>query len=170
VRALRLRVKALKKEQSALYEAIDNNEKLERFRRISAILVGNEAELAAAVERGDEEEPAQQEQKPQHYDAPTQDLITWFQAHRADLPQEQFPLHTGQTVTDPEKFYAALQADISYGPGNIRAQRGLLQQDLEAVKELTIRKAIEFSQRIDQEAQERGMTPWEILNEREAKQ
>ena len=68
------------------------------------------------------------------FDAYTAALITWWEFSAELLPSEPFALRPGESVSDPDRFYAALRADISAGPGGSRAFLGLLRADLARLK------------------------------------
>lgn len=60
-----------------------------------------------------------------------QKLLTWLdQVRVVDLPPA-FELRPGVSTSEPAVFLAALRREVGYGPGGLRARRGLLQQDLE---------------------------------------
>jgi hypothetical protein len=61
------------------------------------------------------------------------DLITWFQARRAELSTEPFYLNRWTKVEDPAAFYAALDRDIRQGPKGYR--RDSLLDDLDQLFE-----------------------------------
>lgn len=62
-----------------------------------------------------------------------QALISWFLSEK-NLPTQEFELFPGQTVTDTEKFFQAIAADIKDGYDGPRAHMGSLQADLRMVR------------------------------------
>ena len=52
--------------------------------------------------------------------------ISWFQGCRDELPVEPFELSQGVTVTDPARFYAALDGEIA----GWQAKRGTTRVDV----------------------------------------
>jgi hypothetical protein len=53
-------------------------------------------------------------------------LVAWFRQARAacQLPNVPFLLSPGEQVTNPARFYTALEADIAAGPRGVRARLG----------------------------------------------
>lgn len=49
-------------------------------------------------------------------DSRAAELLAWFEQNRDRLPAEPFELRPGERVSNPAKFYAALQADVAAGP------------------------------------------------------
>jgi len=61
--------------------------------------------------------------------------ITFLEFGGDQLPKSSFHLRPGERVTDPQRFYERLKAEIAVGPGGPRA-RGALQADLRRLQEL----------------------------------
>jgi hypothetical protein len=53
------------------------------------------------------------------------ELIGWFQAARHVLPRFPFMLRPGCRVIDSERFYGALESDITKGASGVRWKAGL---------------------------------------------
>jgi hypothetical protein len=66
-------------------------------------------------------------------------LIAFFRATREQLPLQPFRLTHWQFISDPARWYAALEADIAAGPRGVRARMGALQEDLRSLREHTER-------------------------------
>jgi len=71
------------------------------------------------------------------------ELIAWFERERAGLLLElrsRPRLSRGVTVSDADRFLAALDNDIAAGTGGPRAHLAVLQQDLRRLRELFDRR------------------------------
>src|SRR5262245_56874296 len=85
--------------------------------------------------------------QPHHAAAPTgrewdteaKDLIAFYQSARPQLPRMPFWLTRWQFISDPAKWYQALDSDISFGPLFCRARMGALQEDLRLLQEYVVR-------------------------------
>ncbi|HUE13433.1 MAG TPA: hypothetical protein VMR25_04655 [Planctomycetaceae bacterium] len=64
------------------------------------------------------------------------ELVEWFRAVRDRFPQSSFWLWPWCHVSDPNRFFAALDLDVVSGPNGPRARRGALQDDLRRLREL----------------------------------
>lgn len=62
----------------------------------------------------------------------------------APLPR-RFELHQGTTVTDPEKWRAAMIRDVEQGPHGPRYRTGALGRDLEALERVTSAHALRLA-------------------------
>jgi hypothetical protein len=67
------------------------------------------------------------------------ELAEWFRRAQAAgrLPAEPFDLGRGRRVTDPGRFYAALELDLAGGPRAARARLGGLEDDLARLREVS---------------------------------
>jgi hypothetical protein len=63
-------------------------------------------------------------------------LVLWFQEARVAgrLPTEPFQLAPWNRIVDPGQFYAALEIDVSMGPGGARARSGALADSLRRLR------------------------------------
>ena len=62
------------------------------------------------------------------YDAQLQALIKWYQENRISLPTERFDLCPGTTVFDAERFYTAIDKDITAGSTGLHLDMTLKRQ------------------------------------------
>jgi hypothetical protein len=73
------------------------------------------------------------------------DLVAWVAAlTAAEVPASPFLLRAGVTVVDAQLFLASLQAEVAAGPRTVRARKGVLQRDIEGLREAVaaIRQAV----------------------------
>ncbi len=68
------------------------------------------------------------------WDEETAALITWFM--RTPPPAHPFDLCRGVTVARPAVYWEAVRRDIAAGPGVVRANTGVLQNDLQRLAKL----------------------------------
>lgn len=62
------------------------------------------------------------------YDPELQKLIKWYQENRIAMPKERFDLCSGTTVFDAERFYAAIDKDITAGSTGLHLDMTLKRQ------------------------------------------
>jgi hypothetical protein len=79
-----------------------------------------------AVQRVDRRDASAAAPAAASYSPELAELADWFRQARAAgrLPAEPFDLGRGRRVTDPGRFYAALELDLAAGPRSARARLG----------------------------------------------
>lgn len=83
------------------------------------------------------------------WEGPDADLVAWLEAlTTADLPPLPFELRPGVKVEGPQAL-AAWQADARQGPRGPRARLGVLQRDLEGLREAIARAALTGTAHVD---------------------
>ncbi len=70
------------------------------------------------------------------WDAESSALVEFFGTARRQLPMQPFRLTRWRFISDPAKWYAALDQDIAAGPLGVRARMGVLQEDLRLLQAL----------------------------------
>jgi len=71
------------------------------------------------------------------WDDEARELIRWFDHNRHRLPRSSFWFWPqSHRVSDPDRFFSSLAADIASGPNGVRARNGAIQDDLRRLREL----------------------------------
>jgi hypothetical protein len=70
------------------------------------------------------------------WNSESEPLIGWYRAHRSRFPKTPFMMAPWARVTEPDRFFAMLDFDVSRGPLGPRGRRGALQEDLRRLREL----------------------------------
>jgi len=125
------RIKELALKHSAYEMAQILKQPVERITKLRHNLHSAALKLPPSRETKQEEKHT-----PPEFSAEDLAVFAWFAFNRGSLPTEPFQLDQGRHVSNPKKFYDALERSVAEGPAGPRSLYGALLSDIKRLKEL----------------------------------